>query len=160
MFNNVLGLVAQELPPFDFKIFFDLALILISTKFLGILMRKLGLPQVVGAIVAGLLLGPFALGKHAIVVETEGIRVLAQIGVVMIMFSAGLDTNLKEIKQNGVASVIITMLGVLVPLGLGYVVAGMIYGFGPELTLEKMFIGVILTATSVGITVEVLKEMG
>lgn len=157
--NSVL-LGISEAPTFDYRIFLTLAIILITTKILGILMRKLGLPQVVGAILTGLLLGPFLLRDHAILTTSTELKVIAEIGVILIMFSAGLDTNLKEIKQNGVPSIVITLLGVIVPLGLGYVIAGLFFGFGAEHTLKNLFVGVILTATSVGITVEVLKEMG
>lgn len=160
MINGTMILATEGVASFDYRIFLTLAIILFATKFLGILMRRLGLPQVVGAILTGLLLGPFLLGEHAIITTSTELKVLAEIGVIMIMFSAGLDTNLKEIKQNGKASLIITLLGVFVPLGLGYVVAGLFFGFGSEHTLKNVFVGVILTATSVGITVEVLKEMG
>ena len=96
-------------------------------------MRKLGLPQVVGAILTGLLLGPFLLRDHAIITTSTELKVIAEIGVILIMFSAGLDTNLKEIKQNGLPSVVITLLGVIVPLGLGFLVAGLFFGFGTYL---------------------------
>ncbi len=157
--NSIL-LGISEVPSFDYRIFLTLAIILITTKVLGILMRKLGLPQVVGAILTGLLLGPFLLRDHAIITTSTELKVIAEIGVILIMFSAGLDTNLKEIKQNGLPSVVITLLGVIVPLGLGFLVAGLFFGFGSEHILKNLFVGVILTATSVGITVEVLKEMG
>ncbi len=117
--NSIL-LGISEVPSFDYRIFLTLAIILITTKVLGILMRKLGLPQVVGAILTGLLLGPFLLRDHAIITTSTELKVIAEIGVILIMFSAGLDTNLKEIKQNGLPSVVITLLGVIVPLGLGF----------------------------------------
>ena len=75
------------------------------------------------------------------------------------MFAAGLETSVSDLKKAGLKAFIIAVLGVLVPLGMGYVVASF-YNVGPEAWLHNLFLGVILTATSVGITVETLKEMG
>ncbi|MEG1509373.1 MAG: cation:proton antiporter [Clostridia bacterium] len=155
----------------NYKIFLDLAVILLATKSLGILMRKLGLPQVVGALLAGLVIGPLCimltttLFKTPIGIEPSlPLKVMAEIGVVMLMFTAGMETNLKEIKSNGVAAIVITSLGVIVPLGLGFLLAviwhGDFKGMDMNKFLQDFFFGVILTATSVGITVEVLKELG
>lgn len=88
----------------DYTFLLELALILIFTKVFGILMKKLGLPQVVGAIIAGLLLGgaiwsPLTGGKFVPVSTSDALTVIAEIGVVMIMFSAGLETDLKELKS-------------------------------------------------------------
>lgn len=98
-----------------------------------------------------------------------GIKFLAEIGVVLIMFSAGLGTNLNSIKSSGVSAIVVTSLGVIVPMGLGFLVAGLFNGFGGTITLEdgltvsktwsNLFYGVILTATSVSVTVATLKEM-
>ena len=137
---------------FSYSIFLHLALILLVTKVLGILMRKIGLPQVVGALIAGILIG-----VTGIIKDTNELKPFAEIGVVMIMFTAGMETNFKELKKNGVASVLITSLGVIVPLAVGFGVSWIIPGL--ELK-ERFFFGVILTATSVGITVAVLKEIG
>ncbi len=137
---------------FSYEIFLHLALILLLTKVLGILMRKLGLPQVVGALIAGILIG-----VSGIIENTSELKPFAEIGVVMIMFTAGMETNFKELKKNGAASVLITSLGVIVPLAVGFGVSWIIPGL--ELK-ERFFFGVILTATSVGITVAVLKEIG
>lgn len=149
---------------FSYRIFLDLAIILLATKVLGMVMRRIGLPQVVGALLAGILVGPMVWGSHALVSPSDNLKVLAEIGVVMLMFSAGLETNLKDIKQNGVASLVITAFGVIVPLGLGFVIAAAFNGGFANMTqakaLQNLFFGVILTATSVGITVETLKEMG
>ena len=136
----------------DYNIFLHLALILLLTKVLGILMRRIGLPQVVGALIAGIVIG-----VSGIIKDTSELKPFAEIGVVMIMFTAGMETNFKELKKNGVASVLITSLGVIVPLVVGFGISWII----PGITLkERFFFGVILTATSVGITVAVLKEIG
>ncbi len=143
---------------FDFLL--DLALILLSTKLLGLFTKKIHMPQVVGALIAGLVLGPAGLGWLS---ETDFISSLAEVGVIILMFSAGLESDLSALKTTGKKSIIIALLGVLVPL-----IGGTLIGFcfnGFEFTdtmslLKNIFIGVILTATSVSITVETLKEMG
>lgn len=138
-----------------------LALILLSTKFFGLITKKVQLPQVVGALVAGLILGPACTG---IITETPFIKQVSELGVIVLMFSAGLETDIKELKKTGLASFIIALLGVIVPLFAGWGIASI---FNTEevsgmssLMLQNIFIGIILTATSVSITVETLKEMG
>ena len=143
-----------------YEILKDLAIIVICAKGVGLLARRLKAPMVVGEIIAGLLIGPCLLG---IVQPTDFINKMAEIGVVLIMFSAGLETNLQELKKSGFAALIIACIGVLVPLIGGSLLYMGIYGFAPFGTDEffkGIFIGCIMTATSVGITVEVLKEMG
>lgn len=142
----------------------DLALILLSTKVFGLLTRKVHMPQVVGALLAGLLLGPACLG---ILQQTEFIHQMSEIGVIVLMFCAGLETDIDELKRSGKASFVIALLGVLVPLAGGLGVAwifnrpGMIESTAQtSIFLQNLFIGVILTATSVSISVETLKEMG
>ncbi len=142
----------------------DLALILLTTKILGLVTRRYNMPQVVGALLAGLLMGPACLN---ILHETTFIHDAAEIGVVVLMFCAGMETDIDELKKSGKASFVIALLGVLVPLAGGFVVA---YFFnkpgiidsdaGASVFLQNIFIGVILTATSVSISVETLKEMG
>ena len=148
----------------EYQYLCDIAVILLSTKLLGLATRKFQMPQVVGALLAGLLLGPAMTG---FVQETDFVKKTAEIGVIVLMFCAGMETDLKELKKSGRASFIIALLGVLVPLIGGYGVAcifnrpGMIESdSGGSLFLQNMFIGVILTATSVSITVETLKELG
>ena len=138
----------------------DLALILISTKLLGLLTRRVKMPQVVGALLAGLILGPACLG---ILKETEFIHQVSEIGVIVLMFCAGLETDIKELKKTGKSSFIIALLGVIVPLLAGWGVATIFNkdsDLPTSITLQNIFIGIILTATSVSITVETLKEMG
>ena len=94
----------------------DLALILLSTKVLGIATRKFQMPQVVGALLAGLLLGPAMLN---VLTETEFLTQLSELGVIVLMFSAGMGTDLQELKHSGGAGFLVALLGVLVPLIMG-----------------------------------------
>lgn len=142
----------------------DLAVILLCTKLLGLATRKVQMPQVVGALLAGLLLGPAVAG---VLTETSFIHEVAEIGVIVLMFCAGLETDIQELKASGKASFVIALCGVLVPLAGGF---GLAWFFNrPDMIasdaeasifLQNIFIGIILTATSVSITVETLKEMG
>ena len=138
----------------------DLALILLSTKLLGILTKRIQMPQVVGALVAGLILGPAVLN---ILTETEFLTQLSELGVIVLMFSAGMGTDIKELKNSGKAGFLVAVLGVIVPLILGTglaIVAGRTGMIETTGFLEDVFIGTILTATSVSITVETLREIG
>ena len=147
-----------------YKYLLDLAIILLCTKALGLATRKVQMPQVVGALLAGVLLGPAMLG---ILTETSFIHNVAEIGVIVLMFCAGLETDIQELKASGKASFVIALIGVIVPLIGGYATA-MFFNRPGVITsdascnvfLQNIFIGVILTATSVSITVETLKELG
>ena len=118
--------------------------------------KRFALPQVVGALLAGLLLGPAMLG---VLQETTLMDQLAELGVIVLMFNAGLETDLGELKKAGKSAFIIALIGVLVPLVGGFVLASL-FNQGSDAFLQNVFIGVILTATSVSITVETLKEIG
>ncbi len=144
----------------SYDLFLDLALIIATAKIFGILARKLKAPQVVGMIVAGLVLGPSFLN---FVQLDDSLTVMAEIGVVLLMFSAGLETDLKKLMHTGVKSFFIACTGVFVPLVLGTVYYLFYYGWEPigsPQFLEACFIGTIMTATSVSITVQTLKELG
>ena len=143
-----------------YEILRDLAIIIIAAKLMGLIARKLKAPQVVGEIIAGVIIGPGLLG---IVQQTDMILYLAEIGVILLMFSAGLSTNLKQLIKTGPQALIIATCGVFVPLICGYFLYSCFYGMSPwgsESFYRAVFIGVILTATSVSITVETLKELG
>lgn len=141
-----------------------IALILISTKVLGLLCKALNLPEVVGALLAGVILGPSALNLMSMQGDTGTLlSYVAEMGVIFLMFSAGLDTDLKELKANLGASFVTALIGVIVPL-IGGMIGYALY-FGEDLSnydqmLQSLFVGVVLTATSVSITVETLREMG
>lgn len=144
----------------DLHFLLDLAFILFTTKILGILTKKVKMPQVVGALIAGIILGPSLLN---IVHETEFIAKLSEIGVIVLMFGAGLGTDINELKKAGKASFIIAAIGVIIPLIGGFVIAafynnaGNVFNFTNKQLLQNVFMGVILTATSVSITVETLQ---
>ena len=143
-----------------YKVFKDLAIIIIFAKTFGILARKCKAPQVVGEIIAGLLIGPSVLG---LVQQSDFLVQMAEIGVVLLMFSAGLETDLKELMKTGPVAFLIACAGVFVPLVGGTLLYMGFYGtapWGSEKFYVAVFIGVIMTATSVSITVQSLKEMG
>ncbi|MBQ3506462.1 MAG: cation:proton antiporter [Clostridia bacterium] len=155
-----------------FEILLPLALILCLTKSLGLGAHKIGLPAVIGMLVAGVLIGLLkyipSTTLHSVLFssEIEGqLEVFAKIGVVLIMFSTGLGTDLKQLKDAGKPSIVITIFGVVCPLALGALVAwaflpaSSIFSPGNEL-ITYLFYGSILTATSVSITVATLKELG
>ena len=144
----------------SYDIFKDLAIIVIFAKFFGLVARKCKAPQVVGEIIAGLLIGPCVLG---FVSQTPFLAQMAEIGVVLLMFSAGLETNLHELLKTGPIAFLIACFGVFVPLVGGSLLYMGFYGtapWGSEDFYRAVFIGVIMTATSVSITVQSLKELG
>lgn len=163
-----------------FEILLPLAVILLFSKSMGLGAHKCGMPAVIGMLVAGILIGllryiPWEPLQEAFFGEQVEfvLSVMSKIGVVLIMFSAGLGTDLKKLKQTGVASVVITAMGVVVPMLLGFLTAFLFDCYtsvsltpGSEGTvgefnlLSDIFYGAILTATSVSVTVAVLKELG
>lgn len=143
---------------YDFLL--TIAIIMLFTKVFGLTSERVHMPQVVGALIAGVLVGPSCLGW---VGETDFLVKAAEIGVIILMFNAGMDTDLDELKTTGFASFIIALIGVIVPL-IGGMIGYALY-FGEDLSnydqmLQSLFVGVVLTATSVSITVETLREMG
>lgn len=135
------------------KTLLEIAIILLSTKLGGLLARKIKMPEVLGALVAGVIIGPVCFN---IVQYDSGVKLLADIGVVLLMFLAGLETNLTEFKKAGVSAFAIACGGIIVPLIFGMLGSKMFFSD----FWENIFIGVILTATSVSITVETLNELG
>ena len=138
----------------DIRFLLDLAVLLFTAKVFGILARGIGAPEVVGEIVAGLVVGPALFG---LVQQTDFLSQMAEIGVIMLMFEAGLGTNLKELRRTGLKATLIACAGVFVPLALG---TALYLGFYGAQILKGLFIGTIMSATSVSITVAALKEMG
>lgn len=138
----------------------DLCIIILAAKIFGLLARKIKVPDVAGAIVAGLLIGPSVFN---LVQTSEYLSALAEIGVIMLMFSAGLSTNLRQLQKTGLKATAIACFGVFIPLICGTILYMCFYGFAPwgdENFYRAVFIGTILTATSVSITAQTLKDLG
>lgn len=144
----------------EYRILLDLAIIIVFAKAFGIVARYLKAPQVVGQIIAGLLIGPSVLG---LVDQSDFLIQMAEIGVLLLMFSAGLETNLRDLLKTGLKALAIACAGVFVPLVCGTLLYMGMYGASPVGSLgfyKAVFIGVIMTATSVSITVQTLRDMG
>ena len=144
----------------DYKYLVSIAIILLSTKIFGGLTEKIKLPQVVGALIAGVVIGPAVFG---IVQDTAFLDEVAGLGVIILMFMAGLDTDLNQLKKKGVSYLVIAIFGVVIPLVGGFLSYFWYFNINPgdgQNVLKAIFIGVILTATSVSITVEGLRELG
>lgn len=146
----------------DYHVLLELAIIVITAKVFGLIARKLRAPMVVGQIIAGLVLGPSILNLVSIT-SGDFLSQMAEIGVIMLMFSAGLQTDIRELLKTGPVALAIACAGVFIPLACGTLLYMAFYGMGEVGSTEffkAVFTGVIMTATSVSITVETLKEMG
>lgn len=144
------------------EIFKNLAIIIFAAEIMGLLSKKCKAPQVVGQIIAGLLIGPAILN---IVQPSDFLNQMAEIGVVLLMFSAGLETDLKELIRTGPLALAVACVGVAVPLLGGFVLFSLLmYGGFPAVGspefFRALFIGSIMTATSVTISVQTLRELG
>ena len=143
----------------EYTYLLGLAIILLSTKLFGLVTEKIHMPQVVGALLAGIILGPSGIG---ILENTDFFVKTAEIGVILLMFLAGIDTDLEEMKNTGLQACVIAVLGVFIPM----VLCGAVYFFFFEdqftvyNLLKASFVGSVFSATSVGITVETLNETG
>ncbi|RDW19648.1 cation:proton antiporter [Oceanobacillus chungangensis] len=131
----------------------QLVIILLATKLAGQLSIKLGQPSVLGKIIVGIILGPALLGW---VHDTELVTVFSQIGVLLLMFLAGLETNLKDLNENKKSALFVAIGGIIAPIVMSYLVA-QYYDFSMA---ESIFSGLLLSATSVSISVQVLRELG
>ncbi|PLT29721.1 cation:proton antiporter [Peribacillus deserti] len=130
----------------------QLAIILVAAKIAGSLSVRLGQPSVLGQLLIGIILGPSVLG---LVNETKTLAEFSQIGVILLMFIAGLETDIDEFKRTGKASTYVGLGGIIVPLLLGYF-AGIVLNLT---NFESWFLGLLLSATSVSISVQALKDM-
>jgi Kef-type K+ transport system membrane component KefB len=129
-----------------------LAVMLVGAKLAGLLSQRFGMPAVFGELLLGLLLGPSLLN---LIAPEETLHLIGQIGVIVLMFMAGLETELDEMLHVGKAALLTALGGVLLPLGGGYLL-GLAFGLQP---LHALFLGAVLTATSVSISAEVLREL-
>ncbi len=138
----------------DVTFLLHIAVILLFANLGGFVSRKLKQPAVLGQIVAGLLLGPSVL---ALIETTEALKHMAEIGVILLMFIAGLETDIDDLKASSKSSAFIALGGVVVPLALGILAIMLVK---PQSNInEGLFLGVILTATSISITVQALREL-
>ena len=131
----------------------QIVIILLATKIAGHISVRLGQPSVLGKIIVGIILGPAILG---LVHDTEVLKTFSDIGVLLLMFLAGLETNLEDLNRNKKAALLVAVGGIIAPIVMGYF--GAVY-FGLS-TAEAIFIGLLLSATSVSISVQTLRELG
>ena len=150
-----------------YQVLLPIALLLALSKILMKMCERFKIPTVVGMLLAGIVVGliNYIPGQDVLNTTTlDGLGFFAKIGVVLILFSAGLETDLNKIKSIGGPAIIITLAGVLIPMSLGFLVATMYNGgfamLDKEHVLVNLFYGTILTATSVSISVATLKEIG
>lgn len=135
------------------ELLIGLIIVWLAAKLAGEGMQRLGQTAVLGELLAGVLIGPGVLG---LVHESEILRALAEIGVVILLFEIGLESNLDELLQAGLQSGVVALVGILCPFLLGY---GVTAWWGRPM-LVAIFVGATLTATSVGITARVLSDLG
>jgi Kef-type K+ transport system membrane component KefB len=146
------------------RFFLVLAAILVSAKLFGELAERIGQPAVLGELLAGVLLGGSVLGLvPADGIEAELIHILAQLGVLLLLFEIGLETDLREMFRVGPAALAVAVVGIALPFAFGY----LFWRYAPhsasgsgDLVTAAIFIGATLTATSVGITARVLSDLG
>jgi Kef-type K+ transport system membrane component KefB len=147
------------------SLFLVLAVMLVSAKLLGELAERIGQPAVLGELVAGVVLGGSVLGVvPAAGTPAEVIHVFAELGVALLLFEIGLETDLREMFRVGPASLSVATVGVVVPFALGFAYWALVphaaSGGATDPTTTAIFVGATLTATSVGITARVLADLG
>ena len=143
-------------------------LVLVAAKIGGEIAERFKQPAVLGELLAGILVGPSVLGQMgglpiagpllagiAINHDSEILRLLAEVGAVLLLFEAGLDADLEELRRLGLAALWVAVIGVALPFGLGYLVA---HQMGLPVT-SAIFMGAALTATSVGITARTFTDL-
>jgi monovalent cation:proton antiporter-2 (CPA2) family protein len=142
-----------SLPSMEFEFFFQIALILLSTKFAGDLSVRLGQPSVLGKLIVGIVIGPAVLGW---IENSELLTQLSNVGVILLMFIAGLETDLKELNENRKSSLAVAVGGIILPFLGGYV-ASLVMKMEQD---KAVFLGLLLCATSVSISVQTLRDLG
>lgn len=141
----------------DYHFLLELVMILVAVKLAGHLSKKVGQPSVLGELLAGIILGPALLGWIQVDPQNPGlIKELAEVGVILLMFLAGLETDVEEFKKTAYGSSLVAIGGVIFPLILGLAL-GLMFGYS---TTTSVFIGTLLVATSVSISVQTLRELG
>lgn len=135
------------------ELLIQLVIIILATKIAGFIATKLGQPSVLGEIIVGIIIGPAILG---LVENNDMLQTFSELGVIFLMFFAGLETNLKDLTSNLKAALSVASFGVVLPLLAGYFVG---IGFGMD-SSHSLFLGIVLTATSVSISVQTFRELG
>lgn len=165
---NILSTIPTETNPQAYKILLPLGLLLLLSKVFSLLLGKIKVPQVIGYLVAGLVVGLIYLIPNQTILTDytkDGIDFFAKIGVILIMFSAGIETDIKKVKSVGACAFVVALAGVLTPMLLCFLMA-FVFDKISGVTIDssriytELFYGVILTATSVSVTVATLKELG
>ena len=131
---------------------FELAILLAAAFAGGLLVRRLGYPMALGELLIGIVIGPFAFG---FVRQTEMVSMFAELGAIILLFYIGLETEMDMLKKYFLPSIMVAISGAILPLILGYY-GGILIGFSWQ---ESLFLGTVLTATSLGITVRMLTDM-
>ena len=134
--------------------FLILAGILLTARLFGELASRIKIPPVIGELLAGVVLGPSLLGWIA---PNEIIRLLAEIGIIMLLFEVGLETNVRRLIRSGKKSLIVAFMGFILPFIFGFIICRWILNLD---ILPSLFVGGTLTATSIGITIRVLTDLG
>src|SRR5690349_2358840 len=140
-----LGRMATALPSPTEQLLLELFVIFVTTKMLGEIFERLSLPAVPGEILAGMLLGPYALGW---IPATDILRSVAQIGAIFVLFSAGLETSPRDLIRVSRKALLVSVLGVVAPFVLGFAYMKL----RGDATVEAVFVAAAMVATSIGIT--------
>ncbi|OAI17569.1 cation:proton antiporter [Methylomonas koyamae] len=135
------------------QFFFQLMVILLTARLFGELFARLQSPAVVGELLAGVILGPSLL---AWLEPSQVIKLLAEIGIILLLFEVGLDTDIRQLAKTGLKALFVAVSGFVWPFALGFSISHFLFG---RSLLESLFIGGTLTATSIGITVRVLTDL-
>jgi len=133
--------------------FLNLLIILLTARVFAELAVRLKSPSVIGELVAGVVLGPSLLGWLS---PAESIKLLAEIGIILLLFEVGLETDVRRLAESGGRSVAVALVGFVLPFMLGFIVSYQMLGLS---VLVSLFVGGTLTATSIGITVRVLGDL-
>ena len=134
------------------RIFADLAIILVVAKLAAELFERIRVPAVLGEIIAGVVIGPSMLG---LIAPSDAMKILAEIGVIILLAEVGMEMDLRELQKVGRASMLVAIIGVVVPMSSG-ILAGTLLG---ESLNASLFLGAALAATSVGITARVFGDL-
>lgn len=134
------------------ELLWQLVIIIVATKIAGAITVKLGQPSVLGEIIVGIIIGPAVLG---IIHSNELLKTFSELGVIFLMFFAGVETNIKDLTKNIKPALSVAVMGVILPFIGGYIVGTQ---FGMD-TLHAVFLGIVLTATSVSISVQTFREL-